>query len=262
MFSQDIKVAIYRCLIGDYDTVLDELETVPGADYYLFTDNPDLVVRPYKTITIESEYSSPALTNRQIKIEVPKILDRYDVTLYADANIAIVGAVGRLIGEFIDSGADIGLFRHPYSSTLNEEAVHCIESGKVSESDVLQEFEYYSAEKITLRNPLSDNSVILRRKISDEMRDAMSYWFCLVRTFTARDQLSLPAVRSKYNLNEYFFDFSPRTRGNEYFIVFPHRKNISLIGYLGYAEYSARLCYKHFKRYFAYLKRSLVPDSI
>ena len=62
------KVAIYRCVFSDYDIILPELQVYENIDYYLFTDNANLDIFPYKTIFTDSKYRSPSLDNRFIKI--------------------------------------------------------------------------------------------------------------------------------------------------------------------------------------------------
>ena len=48
MEDRQNKIAIYRAVFANYDTILDELVVVPNADYFLFTDDPDLRIYPYK----------------------------------------------------------------------------------------------------------------------------------------------------------------------------------------------------------------------
>ena len=217
------KVAIYRCIFSSYDFILPELKVYENIDYYLFTDIEDLDIYPYKTVVVGSKYDSPSLDNRFIKIILPDILASYDTTIYIDSNIAIVGNITSLLDEFISSESDIGLFSHPYCTSLNEEVDLCLLKGKCSKTKVNKELEFYSSLSITSRSRLSDNSVIFRKKHNLNMSNAMSFWFKLVCEFSGRDQISLPYVRAKYNLKEYFFNFSTRTKNNNYFIVFPHK---------------------------------------
>ena len=64
MEDRQNKIAIYRAVFANYDTILDELVVVPNADYFLFTDDPDLRIYPYKTICIERNSDKPSITNR------------------------------------------------------------------------------------------------------------------------------------------------------------------------------------------------------
>jgi len=244
------KVAIYRCIFSSYDIILPELIVYENIDYYLFTDNENLNIYPYKTVVVGSKYETPSFDNRFIKLILPDILATYDTTIYIDSNIAIVGNIRNLLDEFISSESDIGLFAHPYDNSLNEEVDLCLLKGKCSKTKVSKELEYYSSLSISSRSRLSDNSIIFRKKHNLNMSNAMSFWFNTVHDFSGRDQISLPYVRSRYNLKEYFFDFSPRTKKNNYFIVFPHkvgRGNSSKTGIIMfYLMFSAKLVFRKY----------------
>ncbi len=233
------KVAIYRCIFSNYDIILPELKIYKNIDYYLFTDNESLDVYPYKTVVVESEYDSPSLDNRFIKIILPDLLATYDTTIYVDANIAIVGNFNILISEFCLSNSEIGLFSHPCHNSLEEEVELCIANNKASEEKLRNELNFYSNLDFPYRDNFSENSIIFRRKHSINMNNAMLHWFDLVKKFSGRDQMSLPTIRSQYNLREHFFDFSPRTPYNKYFVALPHKQKwgwtpSSIIKFLNY----------------------------
>lgn len=247
------KVAIYRCIFSSYDFILPELKVYEDMDYFIFTDIKDLDIYPYKTVVVDSKYDSPSIDNRFFKIILPNMLKVYDTTIYVDANIAIVGNIRNLLDEFIASKSDIGLFTHPNSNSLNEEVDLCLLKGKCSKTKIEKELEFYASLSISNRNRLSDNSIIFRNKHSVNMSNAMSFWFDLVNKFSGRDQISLPYIRSRYDLKEYFFDFSPRTKKNNYFIVFPHKtakgnsSKVEIIMF--YLMFSAGLIYRKYVFY-------------
>ena len=87
------------------------------------------------------------------------------------------------------------------------------------------------------------------------LSNAMSEWLYLVTKFSGRDQISLPYIRSKYNLDEYFFDFSPRTSNNQYFIVLPHNLSQEASSYLNIFRYTFKFILKKIFRYYLYLKK-------
>ena len=249
--------AIYRCLFADYDIVLDESIVVTGVDYYLFTDNPLLEVYPYKKILVESNEMSASLSNRSLKLQLPLELQSYAATLYLDGNISIVNNLRSLINEFLSSGAEIGLFKHPNHSTLEEEIALCVTNKKSNEEDLRNEVKFYSKNNFSSFEGFSDNSVIFRKSFNENIKFAMSEWFDLVKKFTGRDQLSLPFIRSKYSLNEYFFDFSPRTRGNNYFIVFPHNVTLASSSISQVFRFYVKFNLKKLLRYYLLVKNSI-----
>ncbi len=242
------RIAIYRCMFSDYDVTLSELKFFENIDYYFFTDNPNLEIYPYKTILVSPQHVSPSLDNRFIKIIVPEILKTYDVTLYIDTNIAIVGNIQNLIDKFMISECDIGLFSHPYHDNLENEVRLCIDNNKSNKKKLMNELEYYADLGFSESEKFSDNSIIFRKKHDLNMKKAMQHWFDLVKRFSGRDQISLPTIRSQYNLKEFFFDFSPRTPHNKYFIVFPHKEQWKVSSIIKLLNFYARFLVKIIKR--------------
>lgn len=221
--GKDIKLAIYRCAIGDYDILLSERIIIKDADYFLFTDNAELNIYPYKTIHVDIIDDNPSLTNRSIKLKIPDILKEYDLTVYLDSNIAILDNLNFIVDEFLSTGKEMGSFAHPYALSIEEEINMCIRYGKADKSVLHEEIEYYNSLPDLPRPRLSDNSILLRKKPDKNMLNAMKYWYEMVKKYSGRDQISLPSVKSKFNIKDHFFSFSPRSPGNPYFLVFPHK---------------------------------------
>ena len=171
------KIAIYRCVFGGYDIVLDECVVIPEADYYLFTDDRSLKVYPYKNILITDDRNTPSITNRSLKLIVPEILTSYDATIYLDGNIGVFSKLTTLIDEFIGSNADLGLFTHPNHSSLDEEIELCILKNKASKSDLRAEIEFYSESLTPKVEKFSDNSILFRKQPNQNITAAMADWF-------------------------------------------------------------------------------------
>lgn len=248
------KIAIYRCVFGDYDLILDECIVIPDADYFLFTDNPSLEVSPYKKILITLGKCSPSIVNRSLKLIIPDRLLSYDLTIYLDGNIGVFSNFTKLIDAFLASNADIGLFTHPNHSSLDDEIELCILNNKSSLAELRAEVNFYSQFGYPKLEKFSDNSILFRKKPSKNTSKAFIEWFSLVKKYSGRDQLSLPFIRSKYSLKEYFFDFSPRTRGNQYFIVFPHKIKGYSIWALASLKFRLKFRLKRMLRSYLFIK--------
>tara|TARA_A100001015_G_C14994126_1_gene715393 strand:+ start:1021 stop:1821 length:801 start_codon:yes stop_codon:yes gene_type:complete len=257
MITSPKKIAIYRCVFGDYDIVLDERVVIPEANYYLFTDDPSLEVYPYRKILITKVNDSPSLTNRSLKLVIPDRLVSYDMTIYLDGNIGVFSSLRKLINEFLASKADIGLFTHPNHSSLEGEIELCILNNKSLEKELRAELAFYSQSAYPKVEKFSDNSILFRKKPTKNTCEALIEWLALVKKFSGRDQLSLPFIRSKYSLNEHFFDFSPRTRGNQYFIVFPHKIKSSSIWTLNLFKFRLIFKLKKILLFYLFIKNSV-----
>jgi hypothetical protein len=254
MSSSPKNIAIYRCVFGNYDNVLNECVVIPEADYYLFTDDPSLEVYPYRKVLIAAGKDTPDIINRSLKLIIPDRLISYDATIYLDGNIGVFSSLRKLLNEFLASEADIGLFTHPIHSSVDDEIELCILKNKAPERELRAEADLYSKSAYPKLEKFSDNSVIFRKKPTKNTTEALVEWLALVKNFSGRDQLSLPFIRSKYSLKEYFFDFSPRSRGNPYFIVFPHRVNSSSIWTFKSINFKLKFGLKRILRFYFFIK--------
>ena len=69
------KIAIYRCVIGDYDNIPLDIGKFNWCDRFLFTDRENLFIKGYKNIKVPNENN--AITNRKYKILVPDEIRKY-----------------------------------------------------------------------------------------------------------------------------------------------------------------------------------------
>ena len=252
------KIALYRCMFGDYDLILNELFIMPNVDYYLFTDNDALEVSPYHKIIVEQDKDNPSISNRAIKMKLPDVLRSYEFTIYIDSNIGIMHDLNPLISDFVQNGATIASFSHPSHHTLEQEIELCQVLGKGDINAMEEERLFYSTEPFPVRDRLSDNSVIFRKKYDNNMISAMDYWFEVTKKYSGRDQLSLPAVKGRFNINDFFFDFSPRTRFNKYFLVFPHKLDRQRSPARKLAKYYMSFLLRYIVRYLFFIKGMII----
>lgn len=251
------SVAVYRCLFDDYDYFLKDLYVSSNIDYYLFTDDQNINSHNYKKILKGKTEKNSSLDNRNIKLIVPNELLNYDVTIYLDTNINIVGDISSLIENFLSSEAEIGLFQHPYHNFLSDDVDMCIASEKSNIEVMNNELAYYENEGLIPREGFSDNSIIFRKQQNENMLHAMKYWMNLLKLYSGRDQISLPIVRSKFNLNEHFFNFSPRTKNNDYFVVFPHKYKNKKINLLKFYKFTIKFIHRLLLRHYIFIKNKL-----
>ncbi|GFE52485.1 hypothetical protein So717_42380 [Roseobacter cerasinus] len=218
------RIAIYTCVVGKYDVVLPPLERTPGADYLLFTDQPGLRVRGWRTLPLASETAalSPSLKNRFHKLFPHKALDpSYDMSIYHDGNIRTRKDITPLLSEM--GAHDIGLFPHEKRSRVAEEIEACLEFNKVSDPQkIYAEYDTYTADGFTdAPGCLSENAVLFRRHKTAQVIEAMELWWDLVAQHSGRDQISLPYVLYKTGITAHRFGFNYRIE-NPWFHYYRH----------------------------------------
>ena len=121
---------------------------------------------------------------------------------------------------FIDSGAEIGLARHPTRKTITQEVEACIEHGKADPEALWREHDELVELAGTQELPLTENNILFRRK-SERLDAAMAEWWDKISQGSGRDQLSLPVVLKRHHVSIYYMPLN--TRGsNPWFLVLPH----------------------------------------
>ena len=222
------RIAIYRAMFGNYDKAPVDLFIHPNIDYFFFTDNKETILPHYQVFTFD-ECETPALNNRHLKIMSHDVLSDYEVTIYIDANIAICRDLTPIINKFLCSDSEFGLFRHPWNKNVEQECRECVAVKGISNDTIRAEIKHFQKSFGEPRTPHTDNSIIMRRRLSARSQEAMVSWFAAVKRYSGRDQISFPYIRSKYGLCEFVHNFSPRDTSNPYFVVLPHLENVSTL---------------------------------
>ena len=217
------KIAIYRCVIGDYDNIPSDIGKFNWCDRFLFTDKENLFVKGYKNIKVPCEENN-ALTNRKYKILVPDEIRKYQVSIYLDGNIAINDSLLKLVKEFDSTNALLGLFQHHKYLSLEEEIISVLKSKKANLKNIMNEIikldsiNYFDA-------PVTDNSVLIRKHSQDSSLDKlMKEWFLMVQEGSQRDQLSLPVLIEEHQIPLHYFNKSQRNIFNGTFLQLPHKQ--------------------------------------
>jgi hypothetical protein len=222
------KIAVYTCIINHYDYLFCPKVFPKDIKFYCFTDQVyhSLKIKGWKLLPLSSpkSISKPNLINRYHKFFPHIVLPETDYSVYIDGNIRVISDITPLLKQFINSGATLGVCKHPQRKTIREEIDACINRNKVSDPELLfKEYEYYLSQGFEDIIDLTENNVILR-KHNDEMKRVMEIWWSQLNNYSQRDQISLPYVRWKTGVKTKVFNFNARQE-NPYFWLYPHTKN-------------------------------------
>ena len=123
------KTIIYTVITGNYDTIKQPLVLTPGADYFLFTNNPHikeagvwrLVHIPSLNIGSRSEKENNILLSRRVKMLAHEYLQQgYDVSVYVDADMLLKKSFSELLDTMADSRL-MAACRHSCCASVKEE---------------------------------------------------------------------------------------------------------------------------------------------
>jgi len=215
---------VFTSIIGTYDAPLRPSRGLADLPHVLFSDRPRRA-KGWAVRVLPVDQPSLARFSRSIKVLIPEALrHEYDYSIYLDANRRLLAPIDDLRDEFERSRSAVGLFRHDARDSFVDELTACIRRDKLDDRDKarwLPQLDFYRAEGLGLEGKLFDTGVLFRSHRHQSHDPAMSLWWDQLDRFTKRDQLSLPYVLDKLDVDYHVFDEllqSPDAR----FRVYPH----------------------------------------
>lgn len=196
--SGEPKIAVYSAVSGGYDSIKLPEVLDPRIDYILFSDTPmpDTGIWKIRPITFLHEDSTR--TARFVKTHPHWLLPDYDIVIWIDSNVMILGDIYPLIDDFISSGKAIAAIPHPLRQTIYEEVEACALRNKDDSSLMYSQLEHYRAQGFVHDDLIESNLMM------SNLRDArplcnkfFSTWWAEIDRFSRRDQLSINYALNK-----------------------------------------------------------------
>jgi hypothetical protein len=212
---------LYTCLLDDYDSLKPIIIKGYKFECICITNNEKLVKRGFyrgwKTIK-PGVNGSPSFINRYYKMN-PWILGDYIKSLYIDSSVYLKNY---WLME-IDQKADIAVFKHNKRVNPKQEYKYL----KSLENLGIRRFGIDDWPIKELNDSLGEDSLFwggfIYRKHNDKVKKAMNYWWDSYVLGITRDQITLPYVISKNNL-----ELQIISGIKDKLFVFPHKKRGSV----------------------------------
>ncbi len=191
------RSVVYTCITGGYDPIRPPERVDPSLDYLCFTD-ADHCPAPWRRLTIPVHGLDALDQNRYVKMHPHRIeaLAKYDLSMYVDGSIAIIGDPLDLIRQVETRDEQIFAYEHPDRNCLFDEGLACALGGLGWIWQIDRQLARYRAEGFPARLGLFEASVLVRRR-SPELERFMERWWAEYRTGVKRDQLSFTYVAWK-----------------------------------------------------------------
>ena len=185
-----LKVVVYTCITGGYDSLSSSVIVDPRVDYFCFTDRPENIVSPWKFIPINLPHLNAKDQNRYIKMHPQEFFSDYGISVYIDGNIQIIGDMYPLILNTLNAPEDIFLYKHLLRNCVFTEAAACAHYSHDWIWIIASQMRRYSMEGYPVDNGLFEANVIIRKNTA-HMRSLMDMWWDEYCSGAKRDQLSL-----------------------------------------------------------------------
>lgn len=218
--KQSNKIVCYTCITGNYDRL--RVPSVPQSkdiDFVCFTDDNRLQSDFWQIRMIPDELNglSQVKQQRVVKICPHRYLKEYDISIWVDGNLEIVGDVRKLVDEYDLDKADLYVRVHPRRNCIYDEAEAVIKQRKDLTAKVPIQVAKYRQEGYPAHIGMVETNILLRKHNSTSCQIVDNYWAAELLRYSHRDQLSFNYICWKlhFNIGIMLKQFS--IRKNQYF---------------------------------------------
>ena len=200
IIENNLKIAVYTCITGGYDKLEIPSFVDSRIDYFCFTDNEVHQDNDFwctKLLNF-SEFDNKDL-NRYIKMNTHIFLSDYDITVYIDGNVKIVGDLYELLSEINGLDGVFFAYTHSERNCIYSEAAACSYYSHDWIWNIAKKMRGYSESNYPVNNGLVSANVLIRKNNST-MSILMDAWWSAYCHGVKRDQLSLPFISWKLNI--------------------------------------------------------------
>lgn len=193
------KIAIYTCVIGNYDNVQRPLVTFDNVDFFLLTDNPDLYKNNYddwQIIRLPNNIlrMGNILANRYVKLHPHEFFSSYEYTIYMDGNIRVVGDVRQFILQCSEK-TGVAMHFHRERDCIYQEANVCCMLRRGNAEYIKKQMIRYKKDGFPEHFGMNEATIIvsdINNEVSKNLED--SWWNEFIKSHSLRDQLAWPYV--------------------------------------------------------------------
>lgn len=214
------KYAIYTCITGGYDDVVEPECILEDADYFLISDTEP---KGLKVLNWINSYDIiPAFIKDNIrrarfcKIIGYRIFKDYEYSIYIDGNVKIKENIDDYYKYVGKSG--LATHRNAYNNCLYSEGIKVIAAKRACEDEVIGQIQCYKAEGMPRNWGEFQTAILVRENNNLVLKKLMESWWKEVYTKSWRDQLSITYCMWKNNMNISDVGIlGPNMRGNKDF---------------------------------------------
>ena len=204
--AQGSRPAVYTAIYGDFDQLLDPVPQDVEVDWFCFTDRSTLTSDRWEIVVEEPRFDDARLSAKWPKLLPDRALPDYRFTIWIDGNMAVDSpSFVREALSFLRTG--IALFRHPQRGCIYHEAYVCRARSDLAETPVIDQVRHYRDQGFAPRSGLYAGGCLVRDSANETVVTLGHDWLSECRKWTSRDQLSLPVVLSRLNIQPDTFPF-------------------------------------------------------
>lgn len=186
-----MKRVIYTVITGSYETLRNPSFINTDFDYICFTNQLNITDTVWKLIPIPEELNKVSSVKQQrvIKICPHKYLPDYDLSVYVDGSIDILGDINPLINE-IPETVSVSIPKHPHRNCIYDEKTAILKYKKDVLKNMQKQLSRYKSERFPAHFGLVQSGIIIRKHNDPYCIRLMELWKDEIIKGSHRDQLS------------------------------------------------------------------------
>jgi GT2 family glycosyltransferase len=197
--SADKKIVVYTAIAGGFDALKLPEKPDPRFDHVLFTDTPMPETGVYQVRPLTYLHADPVRSARFVKTHPHMLLAGYDVAVWIDANLIILGELAPFVEEFLTAGKAVGAVPHPLRTSIYEEVEACLQLKADDAHTMREQMAHYRQHGFDC-DDLIESNVMMFNLRDERLRPFLDTWWKEIDRFSRRDQLSLNYALTQANL--------------------------------------------------------------
>lgn len=237
------KKVIYTAIFGGKDGLQEPLFVPSGFDFICFTDNKNLTSDIWDIRVVEPPFKDPVRCARYYKVLAHQNLNMYEVSVWVDGNMILIGDVNDLIERYLVENS-FATYNHAEQKRRflkffwikdkkfarnciydeAEDLINKTERGVYMDDPEIMKLQMkrYREEGYPTNNGLAVTMVLLRKHNDQEVKKIMESWWEEIKSGSRRDQLSFNYVAWKHGFEFSYIEGDPRY--NKFFSKVRHAK--------------------------------------
>lgn len=195
-FMKRKKIAVYTCILDNYDDLMEPLVISSECDYFLISDKKPECTTVFQYIDIANIVPDYIIDhtrkNRYCKINAHKIFPEYRFSIYFDGNRQLKSSMLDFI-ERLPKTRIIAYCPTPWQS-IYREAMSVLQGKRDDEGILMRQMEKYWLEGMPADFGGMTCGVLIREHNNPICKKIMEEWWGQLEQFSKRDQVSLPYV--------------------------------------------------------------------
>lgn len=192
----------------------------PEFHYVRFADQDISTYTVLEARQLEYIGSSPRRSARWVKTHPHALFPSTRWAIWMDGNVLAADDWNGLFEEFMESGAPIGLIRHPLRNTIEQEASACIALGKEHADILINQYRDIGPDPGV---GLFETNLVMYDLEHPELKPLLDLWWSLIDSGSTRDQVALPVALSRLGIRPHITLANGASLRSDYrFFLVPH----------------------------------------